>query len=187
MDWKRGALIAAAWLGTSEPAGHAAPLGKAFLSAFRVEATKAINGYRQRHGCPAVQSDGKLDQLAQAYAEQLAKANKGLKHSSSSYGETLSWSFSTAGDPEPAALAASTVKGWYDEIKAYRFNKPGFSPKTGHFTQVVWKDTERVGCGAARASDGAVFVVCNYDPRGNFATTGQEPKAYSQNVPRPRR
>lgn len=33
---------------------------------------------------------------------------------------------------------------------------------TGHFTQVVWKATKRLGCGQA-----GKFVVCNYYPAGN--------------------
>ena len=30
----------------------------------------------------------------------------------------------------------SATDSWYSEIKDYKFNKPGFNSKTGHFTQV---------------------------------------------------
>ena len=33
------------------------------------------------------------------------------------------------------------------ELKDYNFNKPGFDMKTGHFIQVVWKNTTKVGYG----------------------------------------
>lgn len=41
------------------------------------------------------------------------------------------------------------VKAWYDEIKSYNFEKAQFSPETGHFTQVVWKGSQKLGVGFA--------------------------------------
>merc|ERR1719327_622481 len=56
---------------------------------------------------------------------------------------------------------------WYSEIKDYDFSNPGFKPNVGHFTQVVWKSTTKLGCGTA--SDGPnVYVTCRYDPGGNM-------------------
>lgn len=46
--------------------------------------------------------------------------------------------------------ADDAVKGWYDEIAKYKYSKPGFSPATGHFTQVVWLDTTEMGAGKAK-------------------------------------
>jgi pathogenesis-related protein 1 len=46
----------------------------------------------------------------------------------------------------------------------------------GHYTQVVWRNTQRVGCGYSTCqSQGYTFEiwVCNYDPPGNFI--GQTP------------
>ncbi len=63
---------------------------------------------------------------------------------------------------------AQPVQSWYDEVKLYNFSNPGFSMQTGHFTQVVWKNSSKLGCGKAKAADSKVFVVCNYDPPGNF-------------------
>ena len=57
----------------------------------------------------------------------------------------------------------------YDnEINPY-YNKHfgTFNQETGHFTQVVWKNTKRVGCALSRKGD-HVVVVCRYDPPGNF-------------------
>ena len=49
------------------------------------------------------------------------------------------------------------------------FNR--FALNTGHYTQVVWADTYKVGCGftAYKASNGWYdkYYVCNYGPTGN--------------------
>ena len=31
---------------------------------------------------------------------------------------------------------SQAVESWYNEISGYNFNNPGYSPDTGHFTQV---------------------------------------------------
>jgi hypothetical protein len=38
----------------------------------------------------------------------------------------------------------SAVDAWYNEVQSYNFNSPGWSGATGHFTQLVWKDTTKV-------------------------------------------
>jgi hypothetical protein len=38
----------------------------------------------------------------------------------------------------------------------------------GHFTQLVWNDTEFVGCGRSECFAGGVFITCSYDPPGNW-------------------
>lgn len=66
------------------------------------------------------------------------------------------------------------VEAWGDERKLYNFDRPtGFSMSTGHFTQLIWKNTNSVGCGRVdcdnSATDGASgwLVVCEYWPAGN--------------------
>ena len=63
----------------------------------------------------------------------------------------------------------ATADMWYNEIKDYNFGKPGFSSKTGHFTQVVWKGATHIGIGKV-TKGGKTFVVANYIPPGNVAS-----------------
>merc|ERR550532_1481163 len=72
------------------------------------------------------------------------------------------------------------VDSWYSEIKKYEFGKEPTSMGTGHFTQVVWKTTKKMGIAKARTNSGKIIVVANYEPAGNWI--GQ----YSANVPPPK-
>jgi hypothetical protein len=67
------------------------------------------------------------------------------------------------------AIGAQATDSWYNEIKLYNFNRPGFSMDTGHFTQVVWKGSQKVGVGFAITGDGkTLYVVAQYSPPGNY-------------------
>jgi len=45
------------------------------------------------------------------------------------------------------------------------------SRKTGHYTQLVWADTTKIGCGRIKYKDeknwDTILLVCNYGPCGN--------------------
>ena len=64
--------------------------------------------------------------------------------------------------------ATTSTKNWYNEVKLYRYNNPGPAKKTGHFTQVVWKDSRKLGFGVAYGKKGDTYTVALYDPQGNF-------------------
>lgn len=52
----------------------------------------------------------------------------------------------------------------YDEIDDYDFDKPGFGYNTGHFTQVVWQASTKLG----GATTGELnHVTCRYKKAGN--------------------
>ena len=54
-------------------------------------------------------------------------------------------------------------------MKLYDYADPGFSGDTGHFTQLVWKSTTKLGCASSQASEsGNWYVVCNYEKPGNM-------------------
>jgi hypothetical protein len=57
---------------------------------------------------------------------------------------------------------------WYNEIKQYNFKHGGFTMETGHFTQLVWKDSKNLGVGIATSRGGKTYVVAQYSPSGNM-------------------
>ncbi|VDQ05278.1 unnamed protein product [Trichobilharzia regenti] len=55
-----------------------------------------------------------------------------------------------------------------------------FFANSGHFTQVIWKSSRKVGFGVKRADNGReVYIVARYQPPGNLF--GE----FRENVPRP--
>eukprot|EP00775_Hariotina_reticulata_P005869 gene5869-6110_t len=100
-------------------------------------------------------------------------ANCVFRHGSSGAGENL-YATSDVNVGTPFALM-NAVDLWYKEISQYNFNAGQFSGATGHFTQLVWKASNQVGCAAQVCSQGiggtswsqGIFVVCRYTPPGN--------------------
>ncbi len=127
---------------------------------YQTEVLAAHNKYRALHHASALVWDDQLANYAENYARQCE-----FKHSSSPYGENLA-----TGYPTPAAA----VKIWYDESARYSYAQPGYSSATGHFTQLVWQDTKKLGCGyvACNGKNGTPgkFLVCEYSPHGNVVT-----------------
>ncbi|XP_062987012.1 Golgi-associated plant pathogenesis-related protein 1 isoform X2 [Elgaria multicarinata webbii] len=154
-------------------------MGKSASKQFADEVLKAHNDYRKKHGVPSLKLCKKLNREAQQYSEALA-STRTLKHSpessSGKCGENLAWaSYDQSG--------SEVADRWYNEIKNYNFQSPGFSSGTGHFTAMVWKNTKKMGVGKAAASDGSTFVVARYEPAGNIVNPGH----YEQNVLPPKK
>ncbi|XP_072570796.1 uncharacterized protein [Paramormyrops kingsleyae] len=154
------------------------PTGPTGLSAttadFQKEALEAHNARRQQHGAPPLSLDLDLCRETQKWAEHLVQQNA-LQHSDTDLGENIFCKWSS--DKAPVS-GKDAVESWYSEIKDYNFSKPGYQKKTGHFTQVVWKDSQEMGIGMATDGKGKVFVVAQYRPAGNITNAGY----YERNV-----
>lgn len=145
--------------------GDAPPLGMAgFLFGH--------NRVREEHCAPPLVWSAEVARRAQRWADSLAANGCDFEHSHGSYGENLA--LGTAGvDDDPEKI----VDLWYRGFSNYDFARGGFSLRTGHFTQVVWNGTRRLGCGTSTCKGKRIWV-CNYDPPGNYR--GQ----YASNVRR---
>jgi pathogenesis-related protein 1 len=76
-----------------------------------------------------------------------------------------------------AARAAAAVTAWAGEVAHYHAadNTCDADEACGHYTQIVWRATQKVGC-AVFACAGLRFpstIVCDYGPGGNVR--GQRP------------
>jgi pathogenesis-related protein 1 len=65
--------------------------------------------------------------------------------------------------------AAEVVNLWVGEGRSYNraANRCAPGAVCGHYTQVVWRSTRRLGCAVAHCADSEIWV-CNYDPPGNY-------------------
>lgn len=133
---------------------------------------KVHNKLRAKHHAPALTWDKKLATYAQNWSNKCE-----WHHSGGPYGENLALGYPNW---------SSVINGWYSEVKDYNYNSPGFSMDTGHFTQVVWKATTKIGCGVKTCNNlgqGAKLYTCSYAPPGNMV--GEDNKYFIQNVLKP--
>lgn len=132
---------------------------------FQKECLKAHNEYRQKHGVAPLTLNKEICKISQAWADNLAK-RKTLEHSNNDdYGENIFCVSSS--DPNLSITGDEPVKSWYEEIKFHKFGEEPKSLESGHFTQVVWKDSRELGVAFAKSS-GRIVVVANYFPSGNI-------------------
>lgn len=110
-----------------------------------------------------------LAATAQNYANQCIWAHSGTPN----VGENL---FARAPHADARTAAANS---WADEFGFYNYaaNSCAAGEQCGHYTQMVWRNTNQMGCGMTNCNTGSPFgasfpqwtiVVCQYSPPGNY-------------------
>ncbi|KAK1923511.1 CAP domain-containing protein [Papiliotrema laurentii] len=164
---------------TSSAASAATPAASSISATDKDTLLKLHNDFRAQYGAAPLVWDDTVAAYAQTQANKCVFA-----HSGGQYGENL------AAGVGGGFNAAAGFKGWADEASLYDYNNPGFSSATGHFTQVVWKNTQKLGCAVVNCPNGSIFdakynganvlVWCNYNLPGNYL--GQFPANVGQKV-----
>jgi len=128
-------------------------------------------------GIIKLEYDDTLAGLAQFWAEQCNWKHGNLyDHGGKQIGQNMF--MAGGGSSMPTMDFTSAIKAWYDEKPFYhRDTKTCDSGQIcGHYTQVVWAKTRKVGCGYAKCPiakvggstwTNAIIYVCDYDPGGN--------------------
>ncbi|PIC17377.1 hypothetical protein B9Z55_023641 [Caenorhabditis nigoni] len=174
-----------------DPARYDIPSLKEWLVSYH-------NVYRSKHNAPALIVDPVLESRGKRWADELAYHRGCLVHEQPrTYGENLFF-FGARHLPSPQTLAAAIIQSFYLEGIGYNYSswKPMSFFKTGHFTQLIWKDSRKIGVGVSIVKSSSIrspcvsggspnmyliFVVVKYDPAGNM----ESHKAYLNNVERP--
>ncbi|KAI5624595.1 GLIPR1-like protein 1 isoform X1 [Silurus asotus] len=119
--------------------------------------------------------DNGLEVLAKAWAKHCVFThNQRLTHPVlPSVGENI-W----AGASHGTFDMKLAIKSWVDEVNAFDYNTLKCTKICGHYTQVVWADTYKVGCAVNLCPDGVkkttfshtpgALFVCNYATVGNY-------------------
>jgi pathogenesis-related protein 1 len=146
------------------PSSSAAP-APALTAAEAQAVVDAHDAVRAQVGVGPLTWDANLAKAAQQYVQTLT-ASCTIAHSNLPYGENLA-AWTGAGPP------AKAVTLWAQEKASYGGGGgpyAGSSDGAGHYTQVVWRATTRVGCGRVTCTRQGMqwtLVACEYDPRGN--------------------
>lgn len=122
------------------------------------------NRARADVGVRPLQWSPQVAKSAQRWADRLADSSCRMQHSrGSGYGENL---YRATVDHYEVRDAA---RSWAREKRLYRggpLKRHNWAP-SGHYTQMVWRDTRRLGCGVSECDD-KMIVVCHYEPKGNY-------------------
>jgi hypothetical protein len=153
-----------------------APVPAASADQFARIVLESHNVQRRAAGVPNLSWDAGLARGAADYARAIAQTGQ-LVHSPRAsrpgIGENL-W-VGTAG----AYRADEGVRSWASEKSDYRdgifpnVSRTGDWLDVSHYTQMIWRTTTHVGCGAARSGRWDA-LVCRYSPKGN--RDGQRPR-----------
>ncbi|GAB2235704.1 hypothetical protein Drorol1_Dr00026142 [Drosera rotundifolia] len=129
-----------------------------------LEFLEAHNRIRAQYGEPPLKWSRRLARYAHRHGRTLTTNCTGI-HSYGPYGENLFWATRKYWAP------ARIVDDWASESKDYdakTLNCTAGPRECGHFTQIVWFDSRRVGCQVLPCLGQGVIGICNYEPRGNY-------------------
>ncbi len=115
--------------------------------------------------------------VAQSYANQCIWGHNGARSADgTARGENL---WASTGTATAATVPKSVVSAWGSESSSYVYSS-NYQSSAGHFTQLVWSRTTKVGCSRPTVcapgpyspwptrTDSWTIVVCDYEPPGNY-------------------
>lgn len=123
-----------------------------------------VNEYRRLHQAPPLTFSPVISEISQSWADHMANNHVFEHNTNSRYGENIAMTSNVGTD-----AMIQSIDMFYDEVVLYDYNNPGFSSRTGHFTQLVWMETKEIGLGISESSDGYTYICTNYYPPGNYA------------------
>jgi len=138
------------------------------LEKIRADILDNHNYHRKRHQVDELTRNKEIETIAQSYSHYLASIDTVKYSKNNKYGENI-YFINLNKDINNIGQKAS--QNWYQEIFNYDFTNHNHNnintPEIRHFTQLIWKETKQIGCGASCNKNNNCFIVCNYYPPGN--------------------
>lgn len=122
------------------------------------------NNYRKELGIAPLEWNDDLAQSALQWAQQLAKENKFYHSHTPDKGENLYWGTSNYNKQYTLAEAA---QAWGSEKSLMHGNVFDPNSGAGHYTQMIWSSTYKVGAAVVRRNND-FYIVAHYYPAGNW-------------------
>ncbi|GLJ27163.1 hypothetical protein SUGI_0532530 [Cryptomeria japonica] len=121
------------------------------------------NEARKAIGVPPLKWNDTVAAFARNYARQ-RRTDCLLQHSEGSpYGENIFWG------KGPKWTRRQAMNAWIDQKKWYiHASNTCTCPDCTHYTQIVWATTTSVGCSIIKCKSNDTWVICSYDPPGNY-------------------
>lgn len=120
--------------------------------------------------------DEELEYISQCWANQCKFEHDECRNTQKGYsGQNIVYHGSTLQSQTQQESLKGLIDDWFNEyvdlpneyIKSRPWNNPTF---TNHYTQLVWAETNRIGCARVYAFENpfyTVYLYCNYGPGGN--------------------
>ena len=138
--------------------------GNSELENFRNSILERHNYYRGLHQVGNLVRDATLESIAQKTADYMKETDNFSfatdKYNGKSIGQNLFWYWGSF-------TGAKIADMWYESESKYDYSNPKYSSAYGDFTQVVWKNTQKIGCGYA-CNGKEYYGICTYYPAGNY-------------------
>lgn len=133
------------------------------------EFLKAHNELRAKMQEPELMWDTMWEEYARKYGAQRAVQDCRLEHLQGPYGENLFFGGGASWTPRDAVVE------WVQEDKSYDAKTNSCQPgqQCGHYTQIIWKSSCKLGCVKFLCKSGYTCAICEYDPPGNYV--GENP------------
>ena len=133
---------------------------------YKNEALNLHNNYRKKHKSEQLVLNDELNNMAQKYAEKCAETNT-IDFCSDLFNDNIIGQ-NIAVINEDLLDVSKICNSWYEEKKNYDYKSKRCKKNTGHFTQLIWKETKLIGFGSKKSKNGNIYFVAYYYPAGNI-------------------
>ena len=128
------------------------------------------NEFRKKHGAEYLELNIELCEIAQERAEKYSETDieKMYMIPPKLYkGDIVGENIAIIENYDKINIE-DIINKWYEEKINYEFDSNKYIENTGHFTQLIWKGTKKVGFGHKKSNNGKMYFIAIYYPAGNI-------------------